>query len=331
MKRLFVAITAIMTSISLWADNYTVTVVYKDNKATITIPEEVASYVSVTSGSSSHVKLVQTSTNEDNPGEIIYQLSGSSADGEFYMTGEYKATLQLNGLTLTNPDSTAIHIKDGKRIKVSMMSGTTSTLADGVIDTESKGCFHSKGHTEFVGRGTLNIASNIRHAIFSKEYVEIKNCTINITGAKKDGIHCQQYFKMTSGTVNISGVEDDGIQVELKGEEPFAGSDTEDEDTGNFYMTEGTLAISNYGASAIKAAGSVTFTGGIQDFPLTDVMENATGIKVIDTDKEEPDFDHADSIYDLNGRQLPAGSQPQKGVYILRKGKQAKKIQFLGK
>ena len=310
MKRLFVAITAIMTSISLWADNYTVTVVYKDNKATITIPEEVAGYVSVTSGSSSHVKLVQTSTNEDNPGEIIYQLSGSSADGEFYMTGEYKATLQLNGLTLTNPDSTAIHIKDGKRIKVSMMSGTTSTLADGVTDTESKGCFHSKGHTEFVGRGTLNIA---------------------ITGAKKDGIHCQQYFKMTSGTVNISGVEDDGIQVELKGEEPFAGSETEDEDTGNFYMTEGTLAISNYGASAIKAAGSVTFTGGVQNFPLIDVMENATGIKVIDTDKEEPDFDHADSIYDLNGRQLPAGSQPQKGVYILRKGKQAKKIQFLGK
>lgn len=331
MKKLFLALVAIMTSITLCADNYVVTVVYKDNKATITIPEEIAGYVSVPSGNSSHVKLVQTSTNDDNPGEIIYQLSGTSDNGEFYMIGEYKATLQLNGLTLTNPDSTAIHIKDGKRIKVSMMSGTTSTLTDGTTDAESKGCFHSKGHTEFVGKGTLNIVSNSRHGIFSKEYVEIKNCTINITAAKKDGIHCQQYFKMTSGTVNISGVENDGIEVDIKGEEPFAGSETEDEDTGNFYMTEGTLSISNYGNMAIKVAGSVTFTGGTQDFPLTDVMENATGIKTISTNREPIGLDRADGIYDLNGRQLPLGSQPQKGVYILRKGKQTQKIQFPGK
>ena len=331
MKKILYTLAALLFSTAASAADIIVKVEYNGNSAVVTIPAEANGYVSILNGESSHVKLLQSSTTTKNPGEIIYQLSGQSDNGEFYLTGEYKATLQLNGLTLTNPDSTAIHIKDGKRIKVSMMSGTTSTLTDGVTDTESKGCFHSKGHTEFVGRGTLNIVSNIRHAIFSKEYVEIKNCTINITGAKKDGIHCQQYFKMTSGTVNISGVEDDGIQVELKGEEPFAGSETEDEDTGNFYMTEGTLAISDYGASAIKAAGSVTFTGGIQNFPLIDVMENATGIRVVGTDREEPDFDHADSIYDLNGRQLPAGRQPQKGVYILRKGKQAKKIQFLGK
>ena len=131
-------------------------------------------------------------------------------------TGEYKATLRLDGVTICNPDSSAIHVKNGKRIKVSMTANTVNTLSDGVADTTSKGCFHSKGHTEFVGKGTLNVSSNYRHAIFSKEYVEIKNCTLNITGAKKDGIHCQEYLLMSSGTVNISGVEDDGIQVELK-------------------------------------------------------------------------------------------------------------------
>jgi hypothetical protein len=52
--------------------------------------------------------------------------------------------------------------------------------------------------------------------VFSKEYVEVKNCTLNITSAKKDGIHCKQYFLMTSGVLNISGAEDDGIQIELK-------------------------------------------------------------------------------------------------------------------
>jgi len=155
-------------------------------------------------GESSHVKLLQTSTTEKNPGEIIYSLSGQSDNGEFYLTGEYKATLQLNGLTLANPDSSAVHIKDGKRIKVSMAANTVNTLSDGVADSTSKGCFHCKGHTEFAGKGTLNVSSSFSHAIYSKEYVEVKNCTLNITSAKKDGIHCQEYFLMNSGTLTIT-------------------------------------------------------------------------------------------------------------------------------
>ncbi|MBR2776882.1 MAG: carbohydrate-binding domain-containing protein [Prevotella sp.] len=118
--------------------NPTVTITYDGTTATVNIPDEAGSYVSCPSGTSSHVKIVQTSTADSNPGEIIYKLSGTSDNGEFYLTGEYKTTIQLDGLTLTNPDSTAIHIKNGKRIKISMVSGTESTLVDGTTDAESK-------------------------------------------------------------------------------------------------------------------------------------------------------------------------------------------------
>lgn len=303
--------------------NPTVLIHYEGTTATITIPSEASGYVSCTSGSSSHVNIQQSSTAADNPGEIIYKLSGTSDDGEFYLTGEYKTTIQLDGLVLTNPDSTAIHIKNGKRIKISMATGTESTLVDGATDPESKGCIHSKGHTEFVGKGTLNVTSNICHAIYSKEYVEIKNCSINVKGAKNDGIHCQQYFKMTSGAVNISDVDDDGIRVELKGETPTQGSDSEDEDTGNFYMAGGSLTISNVGDKCIKTDGTIAYTGGTQNFTLTNVEENANTTAIQSVRFTDSD---AEAVFDLSGRQLPKDALRKKGIYIIRSQQSTRKV-----
>lgn len=323
MRKLSLTLVALLLSIAAHAaTNYIVKIVYDGTTATVTIPGEVSSYVkNLTTGTSSHVKLEQTSTTDQNPGEIIYNLSGTSNDGEFYLIGDYKATLQLDGLTLTNPDSTAIHVKDGKRIKISMVSETVSTLEDGTQDAESKGCIHVKGHTEFVGRGTLNVVSNIRHGIYSKEYIELKNCTINVKGAKKDGIHCQQYFRMNSGVVNISNVADEGIQVELKGETPVAGTATEDEDTGNFYMTGGTLSIKDVGDKCIKTYGSISYTGGTQDFDLTNTQEHATSaIRAIPVETSG-----AEAIYDLSGRQV-SKDQLSKGIYVIRKNGKTQKV-----
>ena len=325
MKRLILAMMAIISCLSISAaDSYTVTITYDGSSATVSIPSAISSYVSCSSGSSSHVRLIQKSTATSNPGEIIYQLSGSSSDGEFYMEGEFKATLLLNGLTLTNPDSTAINILDGKRVKVSLASGTENTIADGTKNADSKGCFRCKGHTEFVGKGTLNVKSNFHHAIYSKEYIELKNCTINVTGAKKDAIHCKQYFRMSSGVVNISQADDDGIQVELKGDTPTSGSTSEDEDTGNFYMAGGTLTINNVGKKCIKTDGTITYTGGTQDFDKTNTQQHATsGIApTLQTVDEE------ETLYDLQGRQLPKGVQP-KGIYIIKgKNKTEKRISY---
>ena len=323
MNKTLYTLAALLFSTAASAADITVKVEYSGNSAVVTIPSEASSWVTCESGTSAHVKLVQSSTTLTNPGEIIYSLSGQSDAGEFYLTGEYKATIQLNGLTLTNPDSTAIHIKNGKRIKVSMAANTVNTLADGTKDESSKGCFHCKGHTEFVGKGTLNISSNINHAIYSKEYVEIKNCAINVTGAKKDGIHCGEYFLMSSGTVNIDGVEDDGIQVELKDSVQTGQTlNHEDEDSGNFYMAGGTLAISNTGSYCIKTVGSISITGGTQNYDTSNILDySETGISSVKAGQQSQD-----AVYDLGGRRMPNGALLPRGIYIVREGDRTRKV-----
>ncbi|MBQ9649849.1 MAG: carbohydrate-binding domain-containing protein [Prevotella sp.] len=329
MNKFLYTLAAVLLSMAVSAattKTYTVTVAYDGTKATVTIPSEIASYVSCPSGESSRVRLIQTSTTTANPGEIIYQLSGSTDSGEFYFVGEYKATFQLNGVTIHNPDSSAVHIKDGKRIKVSMAANTVNTLSDGVADSTSKGCFHSKGHTEFAGKGTLNVSSVFNHAIYSKEYVEVKNCTLNITGAKKDGIHCQEYFLMSSGEVNMSGVEDDGIQVELKDSiQTGVTKDHEDENSGNFYMTGGTLTISDPGSYCIKTVGTITYSGtSKQVFDTANVKEYDidTAISTITVGRSS---DHPE-YYDLNGRRLPHDAMLSRGIYIVKEGGKTKKV-----
>lgn len=228
-----------------------VLVSYNGNSATVEMTDDVKSYV-IASVSGADVTITSTATAAIN--EITYGLTGSTGDGSFTLVGTYKATLELFGVNISNPTGPAIDIQNGKRIEISAKSGTTSTLKDGTstaIDAW-KGALQCKGHTEFKGKGTLNVYGNYAHGIWSKEYIEVKNCTINVYSAVKDAINCNQYFSMESGVINLTGFGDDGIQISLKAD------DTSAENTGNFTMTGGTITINMSGASgeSVKAEGS---------------------------------------------------------------------------
>ena len=242
----------------------TVGVSYNGSTASVVVAGNVAQYLTIEQ-SGAHVSIAQSS---DLAEEITYTLSGASTDGEFYMSGSYKATVELNGLTLTNTNpvysGAALHIQNGKRIKVKPITGTTSTLTDAASGSQ-KGCLYIKGHAEFAQKGTLNVVGNVKHAIKAGEYITVKNATINITSALGDGISCNQYFLMESGTVNISGTSDDGIQADLDGTESTGETtDHEDEDSGNIYISGGTITIDCAAAAAkgIKSAGDMNISGG---------------------------------------------------------------------
>ena len=117
----------------------TVEVVYNGTTATVNVAENVSQYLTVTQ-SGAHVSIAQSASLAD---EITYKLSGTSTDGEFYMSGSYKATVELNGLTLTNLtpvySGAAIHIQNSKRINVKVTTGTTNTLVDAATGSQ-KGC-----------------------------------------------------------------------------------------------------------------------------------------------------------------------------------------------
>ena len=242
----------------------TVGVVYEGSSAKVFVAGNIAQYVTA-AVRGAHVSIDQSSSYED---EVTYSLSGSSSDGEFYYTGYYKATVELNGLTLTNSSpvysGAAVCIQNGKRIKVKVVTGTTNTLADAANGSQ-KGCLYIKGHAEFAQKGTLNVKGNVKHGIKTGEYFTIKNATINVTSAVGDGISCNEYFLMESGEINISGVEDDGIQCEIDGDSSTGETtDHEDEDSGNIYISGGTINLACTAASAngIKSDGNITISDG---------------------------------------------------------------------
>ena len=260
----------------------TVEVVYNGTTATVAVADNVAQYLTVAQ-QGAHVSIAQS---DSLASEITYKLSGTSADGEFYMSGSYKATLELNGLTLTNTtpvySGAAIHIQNGKRINVKLVNGTTNTLVD-AVSGEQKGCLYVKGHAEFKQQGTLNVVGNVKHAIKAGEYISVKNATINVTSAVGDGISCNEYFLMESGTVNISGTADDGIECDLDGEVSTGETtDHEDEDSGNMYISGGTINITCSAAAAkgIKSAGDMFISGG-------DITVTTTGKGAWDEDDLE--------------------------------------------
>jgi hypothetical protein len=128
---------------------------------------------------------------------------------------------------------------------------------------------------------------------------------------------------MESGTLNISGIGDDGIQVELDGTASTGTkADHEDEDTGNFYMEDGTLTISGCGSYAIKADGTISYSGGKQNITGETQQNAASGISSIQAD----DLSGSEAIYDLNGRILSSDALNRKGIYLIKKGKKTTKI-----
>lgn len=241
----------------------TVKVVYNGNTAAITVAGNVAQYLTVAQ-SGAHVSIAQSA---DLANEITYNLSGTSANGEFYTSGSYKATIELNGLTLTNPagvySGAAVHVQNGKRINIKVITGTTNTLSDAATG-EQKGCLYIKGHAEFKQYGTLNVYGNLKHGIKGGEYITVKNATINVLSAVGDGINCTEYFLMESGNINLSGAGDDGLQCDI--DDTVTGStgqttDHENEDSGNIYIQGGTLTV-DCQYKGIKAEGDLAITNG---------------------------------------------------------------------
>ena len=250
-------------SSNMWVDGIgtetnVVEVTYDGSKARVDISGDIARYVDATVDGA-HVTVTQSAeVSEDTCGEITYRLSGRSDDGSLSLAGSYKASIELLGLTLTNPSGAALDIQNGKRISLSVKSGTVNKLADGTSGSQ-KGCVVCKGHLELKGKGALTVSGNASHAIYAKEYVEMKNCTVNVVSAVKDGINCNQYFLMESGALNINGIGDDGVQVSYKDD-----ADREAEDTGSVTIAGGTvnIAVTAAAAKGIKCEGDMLVSGG---------------------------------------------------------------------
>ena len=290
-----------------------VSVEYGSESAMVYVAGNVAQYVEPTV-SGAHVSIAQSNTEAINGDEITYVLSGSTADGSFSLSGSYKCTVSLAGVTLTNPSGAAINITNSKRIQVSAKKGTENMLTDG--NGSQKACLYSKGQLQLQGSGTLNIVGNCSHGIKSGDYISVKNLTLNITKAVGDGISCNEYFLMKSGTVTIKGVGDDGIQCDLDG--TISTGETEDhdgEDSGNFYLEGGTLNlnVTANAAKGIKAGGDVKISGG-------SITVTQTGGITTEEDISYPTSIKADGNVSITGGEININNTADGGKGISAEG-----------
>ena len=240
-----------------------VQVAYSGTSATVTVAGNVAQYVEPTV-SGAYVSIAQSNTEAIDNDEITYQLSGTTTNGQFALSGSYKCTVMLAGVNLTCSSDAAINITNSKRIQISAKKETSNTLTDGANGSQ-KACLYSKGQLQLQGNGTLTVVGKTKHGIKSGDYITLKNLTLNITSAVGDGISCNEYFQMKSGTVTIKGVGDDGIQCDMDGDTSTGETDAhDDEDSGNIYLEGGTLTVTTTAAASkgVKAAGDMRISNG---------------------------------------------------------------------
>jgi len=289
--------------------SYAVNVVFDGSSASVIVADDVASYLTVTKNGAK-VSIVQSSSLAN---EVTYTLSGSSSNGMFYMDGDYKATVVLNGVTLTNTSGPAINIENGKRIEVVLADGTTNSLTDS-SSGDHKGAFMVNGHTEFSGSGTLNMTGKMKHAFWGDEYVVFKKSlgTINVTSAVGDGFNVNQYIEMNGGVISIKSVGDEGIQTSIED-----GSATYDE--GSFYMNGGALTIVTTDGKGIKAEGDIEINDGELNITASgsEGMESG-GLTTINggivTVQSYDDAINSQSHIILNGGEVYAKSSNNDGI-----------------
>ncbi len=230
--------------------DYQVNIVYEGTTATVVVAKNIESLMTV-EVNGAHVNIVASPTLQDS---VIYNLSGTTTCGSFYMDGDYKCYVNLDNLSITNPDSAAINIDNGKRIDLTINGN--NTLVDASAGSHKACCFIN-GHTVIAGEGTLTITGNTKHAYFSDEYTRITSGTINVLNSVGDGMHVNQYFQMEGGNVTINTDGGDGIDIGCT-------QDETDTNNGQFIITGGTINVTTTAntVKGIKCESIMTIAGG---------------------------------------------------------------------
>lgn len=233
-------------------DDNTVVVNYNGTTASVVVAGNIARYMTVTA-KGADVAIVAAPELQK---QVTYILSGTSADGSFYMDGEFAAMVKLDNLTLTNPDSAAINIQDGKLITIDITG--QSTLADGANGLHNA-CLYVNGHAKFTGSGSLKVTGNTKHGITGDEHLVIESGNIEVA-AKGDGLHISEYFRQKGGKLTVKS-EGDGIDISFKG----VNKGTKDQyaNNGFAFLEGGTLDITVSGdaVKGIKADSTIVVAG----------------------------------------------------------------------
>lgn len=215
---------------------------------------------------------------------VIYELSGSTADGFFKLYSSRKQAIVLNGVSITNKNGAAINNQSGKRTFV-VVNGT-NTLADGASytdtpsDEDEKAAFFSEGQLIFSGEGSLKVTAQGKAGITSDDYIRVMSSpSITVTSSAGHGFRGKDAIVISGGTIDAQvsadmkkGFSSDSLVMFTGGNTTIkvtgnAGYDSDDQDYSGsagikadrqFLMSGGTVTITNSGTGGkgIKVGSS---------------------------------------------------------------------------
>lgn len=198
---------------------------------------------------------------------VVYDLSGTSANGSFTLNTDKKFILRLDGVNLTSQNNKpVINIKDSKKGVVHVVENTENAFLDDASNT-GKSCFYSKGELVFQGMGSMTVTSVGVNGIQGKDGVSMLAGNVNISvsglvtrGIKTDGNMVMSAGNLTitsSGSLTIDTLEDGTFDMSYS-----AGIKPD----GDFVMNGGNLTIvlpeSNHGGRCVSTGGNVVINGG---------------------------------------------------------------------
>lgn len=265
------------------ASIHVINITYNGDKVTVTGDDK--GYVSITGAD---VTVNATGKNDS----LLLVLSGSTADGSLLVFRDKKYGIQLNGVSITNPDGPAINNQCGKALYLEVASSTKNTLVDGTAYDETKsyqqkGALFSEGQIFFSGAGELDVTGNCKNAIASDDYIVVDGWPIiTAQSSTGHGIKVNDGIWINGGTLDIKvtadaarGIKCDSVVVITRGDITIktTGDCVYDEAEGDyssaacikcddaFTMTAGTLAMtsSGDGGKGLNCANIVNIKGGV--------------------------------------------------------------------
>ena len=256
---------------------------------------------------------------------LIYELSGTSANGFFKLYGVKKQAIVLNGLSLTNPDGAAINNQCKKRTFV-VVNGT-NTLSDSASaayaaegEEDLKAVFFSESQLIFSGSGLLTIhARNAqgKAGISSDDYIRLMDrptIKVNAGSQAGNGLKGKDYVQLSNGSliVSIEAAMAKGISTDdyvlVEGGTHLVSS------TGGVAYDEEDAEYT--GTSCVKADNYFAMTGG--SLTLKNSGNGGKGIRAGSYDFDETSHTVADSY--ISGGTLSVSTSGREANDVSAKG-----------
>lgn len=209
---------------------------------------------------------------------VCYVVTGSTTNGSFTVMGDKKYAVKLNGVSITNPDSAALNLLSGKRAYVTLVDGTTNTLADGTSSkNDHKGALYCKGKLLFNGNGALEVTGNYNNGIHSADYIVFSTGNnVYVKSTANHGIKANDGVFINGGIINVEVSAAAAKGINCESHIMVNGGRTTIVTTGNgTYDTEDKEAK---GSAGIKADSTFTMYAG--EVRLKSTGSGGKGLKV---------------------------------------------------